>query len=106
MLYHETRLVNRIVDTDNKLVYIEAMVIQELLNQLREKGWSDAQIGRELGVSRIAVWRWRVQGGVPIIELSVEESLRRLLRRVGPPGRPRQKGGASHDLASPVSSST
>ena len=80
------------------------MEIQELLNQLRDKGWSDAQIGREIGVTRIAVYRWRVQGVIPATELSVEEALRRLLRRVGPPGRPRQKGEARTNLASPVGS--
>ena len=106
MLHEETECVNRLVDGINKLVYSRDMEIQELLNQLRDKGWSDAQIGRELGVTRIAVYRWRVQGIIPATEISVVENLRLLLRRVGPPGRPRRKGEARSDLASPVGSST
>jgi hypothetical protein len=87
-------------------VYHNFMEIQELLNQLREKGWSDAHVGQAIGVTRIAVYRWRVQGVIPATELSVVEVLRRLLRRAGPPGRPRQKDKARTDLALSVSSPT
>jgi transcriptional regulator with XRE-family HTH domain len=62
-------------------------MIQELLEQLRAKGWSDEDIGEALGVSRITVYRWRqgqrnIERAKPVID-----SLRRLLRGTGPPRR-------------------
>ena len=33
--------------------------IIELIEELRERRWSDAGIGKELDVSAVTVWRWR-----------------------------------------------
>lgn len=70
------------------------MVVSEIIQQLREKGWSDQGIGDALGVPRMTVYRWRV-GRVPRPEEPTKEALMRLLRRAGPP-KLRQKG-KNHD---------
>jgi transcriptional regulator with XRE-family HTH domain len=75
------------------------LMIQELLEQLRAKGWSDEDIGDALGVSRITVYRWRrgqrnIERARPVIA-----ALRQLLRRRGPP---RRKGEAGISPATPV----
>jgi transcriptional regulator with XRE-family HTH domain len=62
------------------------MNIQELLQQLRDKGWGDSDIGDALGVSRVTVYRWR-NGQPPENVVMLSHSLRRLLRRAGPPRR-------------------
>lgn len=41
---------------------------QELLRLLRESGWNKAEVGRILGVSRTAVWKWMKKLGVPMNE--------------------------------------
>jgi hypothetical protein len=69
------------------------MTIQEMLQQLREKGWSDTAIGDAVGVSRITVYRWRM-GQVPANEKMLALSLQRLLRWRRPPPR-KDPGGAS-----------
>ena len=57
------------------------MNTQELLKQLRDKGWSDAQIARPLGMDRITVWRWRMGITAPHSERPVMRMLKELLRR-------------------------
>jgi len=37
--------------------YLEEIL--KLLEELRNRRWSDAAIGKELGVSGVSVWRWR-----------------------------------------------
>jgi hypothetical protein len=61
------------------------MNTQELLQQLRDKGWGDTAIGEALGVSYVTVYRWRMGQRSPENEKPVMEALRRLLRRKGPP---------------------
>jgi hypothetical protein len=60
------------------------MTIQEMLQQLRDKGWGDTHIADALGMSRVTIWRWR-HGQQPESEIMLRHSLRRLLRRAGPP---------------------
>jgi transcriptional regulator with XRE-family HTH domain len=57
-----------------------------MLQQLREKGWADSDIADALGVSRVTVFRWR-KGQEPENVVMLSQSLRRLLRRTGPPRR-------------------
>jgi hypothetical protein len=67
------------------------MELQELLQQLRDKGWGDTAIGERLGVDRISVYRWRMGISMPHSTRPVIRMLRELLRRPGPP---RRKGVA------------
>jgi hypothetical protein len=62
-------------------------LIQQLLHELREKGWGDADIGRVLGMNPATVYRWRMGQRQPDADLMVRDALRRLLRRKGPPRR-------------------
>jgi len=41
------------------MVTTEDQSIKELLDTLHIRRWSDAAIGKELGVSGPTVWRWR-----------------------------------------------
>ena len=66
------------------------MSTQSLLQQLRNKGWSDSDIAEELGTDRATAYRWRLGISVPQNEKRVYDDLRRLLRRQGPPGRRRK----------------
>jgi transcriptional regulator with XRE-family HTH domain len=66
------------------------MNTQEMLQQLRDKGWGDSDIGEALGVSRVTVYRWR-RGQVPENGIMLGLSLRWLLRRTGPPRRIKSK---------------
>jgi len=58
------------------------MGTEEILSQLRDKGWSDIKIAKEVGVSRSTVNRWR-QGQPPEKAMLVNGALSRLLRRHG-----------------------
>jgi hypothetical protein len=67
------------------------MNTRELLEQLRDRGWSDIKIAEALGVNPVTIYRWRLGRVSPKTELGVELALRRLLRRVGPPPRRRRR---------------
>jgi hypothetical protein len=67
------------------------MELQELLQQLRTKGWGDTAIAERLGLDRITVYRWRMGLNEPHSARPVIRMLRELLRRPGPP---RRKGAA------------
>jgi transcriptional regulator of acetoin/glycerol metabolism len=41
---------------------------QELLRLLRDAGWNKAEVGRILGVSRTAVWKWMKKMSLPMNE--------------------------------------
>jgi transcriptional regulator with XRE-family HTH domain len=75
------------------------MSTAELLRQLRAKGWSDAEIGAALGMSVPTIFRWRAGQMFPRSEGPVNDALRRLLRRQGPP----RKGLAGNSPARPLS---
>jgi hypothetical protein len=75
------------------------MDIRELLQQLRDKGWGDSDIGDALGVARVTVYRWR-QGQRPENTVMLSHSLRRLLRRAGPPRRKGSAGAGPAELRS------
>jgi hypothetical protein len=80
------------------------MDIQEVLQELRELGWGDTAVGRELGVSRETVYRWRTGQRTPENERPVLEALRRLLRharRVGP-ARRKDLAGTSPARSTPL----
>lgn len=67
--------------------------IQVILADLRGRGWTDAVLAKELGVSRMAVWKWRRGKGVGKLGLVVA-ALERLL------GQPSLNGrGTSEDEA-------
>jgi hypothetical protein len=70
------------------------MDIQELLQRLRDRGWGDTAIGEALGVSRETIYRWRMGQRTPENALPVRDSLRRLLRRAGPPRRKEPAGSS------------
>jgi len=40
----------------------EKGAVSRKLEELRRKGWSDLSIGVALGVDRVVVYRWRVNG--------------------------------------------
>ena len=63
------------------------MNTKDLLEQLRVKGWGDSAIADALGMDRVTVYRWRMGLTAPQSERPVMDSLRRLLRRRGPPRR-------------------
>jgi transcriptional regulator with XRE-family HTH domain len=67
--------------------YAYVMSTQSLLQQLRDKGWSDTDIAEALGVDRATVYRWRQGVAVPQNEVVIYNTLRRLARRIGPPRR-------------------
>lgn len=52
-------------------------MVKEILGDLRNKGWSDLVIARELGIPRQTVFRWR-SGAKPQQEKIVEMALRSL----------------------------
>lgn len=58
--------------------------LQQLMEQLRERGWSDLYVANFLGISRTTVFRWRTEGLKPHNYQSVMDDLRRLLRLPGP----------------------
>ena len=55
--------------------------VKELLEELRARRWSDADIGREIGVTYVAVWRWRKGKQHPPMEKLVKRALMELLER-------------------------
>jgi hypothetical protein len=68
--------------------------VVELIRQLREKGWGDSDLGDAFGVDRVTIYRWRMGERKPEAEKMVIDSLRRLLRRAGPPRRRRNPPGS------------
>ena len=76
----------------NKSWYTEHMKIPDLLQQLREKGWGDSDVGDAVGVDRVTVYYWRTGRRTPQAEPIVRDALRRLLRRRGPPRRKEPAG--------------
>ena len=34
--------------------------VEEILQLLRQRGWSDNQIAKTLGTNRSTIWRWRI----------------------------------------------
>jgi DNA-binding XRE family transcriptional regulator len=67
-------------------MYNQGMETQELLRELRAKGWGDSDLADALGVSRVTVYRWR-HGQIPDNPIMLGLSLRWLLRRARPPRR-------------------
>jgi transcriptional regulator with XRE-family HTH domain len=67
-------------------------MVQELLQQLRVKGWGDSDVGDALGVDRVTIYRWRMGQRRPDAEKMVIDTLKRLLRRRGPPRRKEPAG--------------
>jgi predicted transcriptional regulator len=65
--------------------------IQELIGQLREKGWTLSAVADEMGVSRNAVDLWRSGSRYPTNVLAVKHELERLLVRKRIPKRKRYK---------------
>jgi Homeodomain-like domain len=63
------------------------MSIPEIIEQLRDKGWEDADIGEVMGVDRSTVYYWRTKHRTPQAEPVIKDALLRLLKRVGPPRR-------------------
>lgn len=60
---------------------IEERTVKNLVDALRARRWSDAEIGEEVGVSGATVWRWRqgqrrVQSPRMVVR-ALEELLRR-----------------------------
>jgi transcriptional regulator with XRE-family HTH domain len=55
--------------------------IVEILKQLRERRWSDAAIGKELGVSAVTIWRWRNEKQGIDMPTLVKRALQELLER-------------------------
>jgi hypothetical protein len=70
------------------------MTTRDLLQQLRDKGWGDSALAEALGIDRATVFRWRTGGSFPSREKEIYDTLRRLLRRAGPPPR-KDVAGAS-----------
>ena len=66
---------------DIRIIY-RCMGTEKILGQLREKGWSDNKIAKEVGVPRSTVNRWR-QSKPPEHAMLVNGALTRLLRRHG-----------------------
>jgi len=54
---------------------------RELLQDLRGRRWSDAAIGRELGITGVSVWRWRTGECGIKMERIVRMALLELLSR-------------------------
>jgi transcriptional regulator with XRE-family HTH domain len=69
-----------------------------VLQQLRGKGWSDADIADQLGAARETIYRWRMGQRHPENVRPVLQSLRQLLRRAGPPQR-KGHAVAAHGVA-------
>ena len=63
--------------------------IPELLERLRDKGWSDKLVGEAIGKPRETIYRWRTRKMPCQDEKLVGYALRRLLRRAGPPKKAR-----------------
>ena len=62
--------------------------VQELIGELRSKGWSKAALADELGVTWFTVTRWE-RGRVPANEVGVRMVLGQLLQRRRVPKRRR-----------------
>jgi predicted transcriptional regulator len=68
--------------------------VQQLIQELRSKGWSLAAISRELGVTYMAVRRWISGERQPENVVAVTIVLRQMLERRRAPKRPyRRKSG-------------
>ena len=65
--------------------------VQELLERLREKGWTLSAIADAMGVSRNAVDFWREGSRYPTNALAVKHELERLLAKKRIPKRKRYK---------------
>ncbi len=63
-------------------------VVQELIGELRSKGWSKAALADELGVTWFTVTRWE-RGRLPANEVGVRMVLGQLLQRRRVPKRRR-----------------
>ena len=63
--------------------------VQELITQLREKGWTLSAIADEIGVSRDAVDLWRMGKRYPATSQAIKGELGRLLLRKRVPKRKR-----------------
>jgi transcriptional regulator with XRE-family HTH domain len=62
--------------------------LQQVLAELRAKGWRVPEIAEAMDTHRATVYRWE-QGLRPYQEKAVVEKLKRLLSRKGPPRRRR-----------------
>ena len=65
---------------------MEKSELQQVLEELRGKGWSVSQIADAMDTHRATVYRW-LQGWCPGQERAVVQALKRLLHRRGPPRR-------------------
>ena len=64
------------------IVEIQEGTISDLVNELRARRWSDASIGKELGVAGVTVFRWRCgQRGEKRVSPLVRRALLELLER-------------------------
>jgi hypothetical protein len=77
------------------------MNTQELLQQLRAKGWGDLAIAQALEMDTSSIYRWRLGFTRPHAEGVITRELQRLLRRRGPP----RKGVAGVGPATPSTAS-
>ena len=70
--------------------------VQQLIQELRVKGWSIAAIGRQVGVTDMAVRRWISGDRRPENVVAVKIVLRQMLKRRRIPKRPyRRKSGVA-----------
>ena len=55
--------------------------VRSALEALKERRWSDADIGAELGIERSAIWRWRHGRTAPRHFMQIPQALQELLAR-------------------------
>ena len=60
---------------------IKEETAQGILGELARRRWSDAGIGREIGVTRQCVWLWRTGRREPLAWESIKATLLGLLER-------------------------
>ena len=70
--------------------------IQERMNALKEKGWSDAAIAEEIGYGRVTIFRWRSGEQYPDHPKPIVAALNQLLERKRIPKRRRYAPGEHH----------
>lgn len=44
------------------------MTGSDILALRRIRGWTQVELARRLGVSRLSIWRWETQGVLPLVQ--------------------------------------